>query len=725
MPGESVSSTDVEAHLEKVLGSATFRGAERSRRLLRFIVEETLQGRADRLKDYTLGAEALGRGDQFDPRTDPIARVEMSRLRTRLDVYYATEGAADEVRIVVAKGGYVPLFEARLPAAETSGPPLSADDGNHGNAVAREPRSRASRWPAIWVPLAAAALAAAATWWLLRPGRGAAESPEVRLELTTAPTTDPSSLALSPDGRTLVYLAGGADVPRLWTRNLGDPEPHALAGTEYAAFPFWAPDGRAIGFFAEGKVKAIDLRTGMVRTLSTAPVPAGAAWNADGIILHPLVPDSPLFRTTGNGGALEPATQLAAGQTGHRGPTFLPDGRHFLFYAAGSAEARGIYVGELGTFNIRRLLDADAPAVFAPPGHLLYVQNATLFAQAFDAESATVSGEPMAIAANVATDSSTGLAAVTASSSGTIAYRPGLAGQQRQLIWVNRDGEELTRIGVAEERGPSYGSISPDGRRLAMQRAMDGNTDIWLVDLERGPSVRFTTNPQADIAPVWSPRGDRIAYSSQVGGVFDLFEKPLGGGEHQLLVHSSESKQITDWSRDGRLLLYRSVTATPKADMDIWAVPFDGDRTPFAVVRTPFEERDGQFSPDATRIAYQSNESGRHEIYIQPLKGGGERLRISADGGVQARWRADGRELFYLTPAGRLMAVPIDVLDGGRSLRPGAAVPLFQARLGSIHGVALHSYVVARDGQRFLLDAVVEQQAAPIALILNWKPPGR
>jgi dipeptidyl aminopeptidase/acylaminoacyl peptidase len=436
------------------------------------------------------------------------------------------------------------------------------------------------------------------------------------------------------------------------------------------------------------------------------------------------VPDSPLFRTTGNGGGLEPATQLASGHTGHRGPTFLPDRRHFLFYAAGTADARGIYVGELGTFRIRRLLDADTPAVFAPPGHLLYVQNATLFAHGFDPENANVRGEPIAIAANVATDSNAGLAAVSASSSGTIAYRTGRVGQQRQLIWVSRHGEELARIGVPEERGPSYGSISPDARRLAVQRAMDGNTDIWLVDLERGPSVRFTSNPQADIAPMWSPRGDRIAHSSQVKGVFDLFEKSLDGGEHRTLVQSRESKQITDWSRDGRYILYRSVTTTPTADMDIWAVSFDGDRAPFAVVRTPFEERDGQFSPDATWIAYQSNESGRHEVYVQPLKGGRERLRISADGGVQARWRADGRELFYLTSAGQLMAVPIDSLGAGQSLRPRAAVPLFQTRLGAIHGAALHSYAVARDGDRFLLDTVVEQQAPPIALILNWKRPG-
>jgi Tol biopolymer transport system component len=722
MDDHSVPSDEVKAHLETVLGSATFRGAERSRRLLRFIVEQTLQGRADCLKDYTLGAEALGRGSAFDPRTDPIARVEMSRLRSRLDVYYATDGASDAVRIVVPKGGYVPLFEKRSTAADTFQAGSVAQAG--ASAGQRESASSAWRWSTVRVALAAAVFAAAATWWLAnRPDRQA-DRTETRLELTTPPTTDPASLALSPDGRTLVFVAGDADVPRLWTRNLAEASARSLAGTEYASFPFWSPDGRVIGFFAEGKVKAIDVQTRMVRTLSTAPVPAGAAWSRDGVILHPLVPDGPLFQTTGDGGALAPATQLATGQTGHRGPAFLPDGRHFLFYAAGSAEARGIYVGELGMLRIRRLLNADTPAVFVPPHHLLYTQNGTLFAHGFDPETATVRGEPFAVSEQVAADSNAGLAAVSASSSGTIAYRTGPIGQQRQLIWFDRHGKELARIGVPEERGPSYGSISSDGRRLAVQRTLDGNTDIWLVDLERGPSVRFTSDPQPDIAPMWSPRGDRIAYASQVDGVFDLFDKPLDRGERQLLIHTGEAKQITDWSRDGRHLLYRSVTTKPSADMDIWTVALDGNRAPVAVVRTPFEERDAQFSPDATWIAYQSNESGRHEVYIQPVNGGRERLRISANGGVQARWRADGRELFYLTSEGQLTAVPVESPDGGRSLRPGAPVPLFQTQLGAIHGIALHSYVVAPDGERFLLDVVVERPVPPLTLILNWNPPG-
>lgn len=573
------------------------------------------------------------------------------------------------------------------------------------------------------VPLAAAALAAVTTWWIVQVRSSPAHGAEIHVELTTPATTDPASLAVAPDGQAVAFVASDGDVPRVWLRSLGATSAHPLAGTEHASFPFWSPDGRAIGFFAEGRVKTMDLQTRLVRAVSTAPVPAGAAWNRDGVILHPLVPDSALFRTTHRGGSLEPATQLAVGETGHRSPVFLPDDRRFLFYVAGSSAVRGIYVGELGTFRTRRLLDADAPAVFVPPAHLLYVQHATLFAQTFDPATATLSGEPVTVIDGLAVEPRAGLAAVAASS-GTIAYRRGAIGPQRQFMWFDRHGRELERVGAPEERGPGYGSISPDGRRLAMQAAQDGNTDIWLVDLERGVSSRFTTDPQADIAPVWSPRGDRIAYASRVDGVFELFEKPVAGGEPRPLLRTGEATQVTDWSRDGRYLLYRSVTTSPHADMDIWAVALDGDRMPFAVVRTPFEERDAQFSPDGTWVAYQSNESGRHEVYVQPFNGDGERVRISTNGGVQVRWHTDGRELFYLTFEGHLMSVPVAPASDGRSLRPDAAVPLFPTSVGATQGTALHSYVVAPDGQRFLIDTVLEQQAAPIALILNWKRPG-
>jgi Tol biopolymer transport system component len=261
--------------------------------------------------------------------------------------------------------------------------------------------------------------------------------------------------------------------------------------------------------------------------------------------------------------------------------------------------------------------------------------------------------------------------------------------------------------------------MSPDGRRLAVQRTAAGNTDIWLLDVERDTPVRFTTDPEADIAPLWSPGGDRIVFSSRRNR-FNLYEKPIGGAAATELLATEVAKSATDWSNDGRFIMFRSLGAG--SGWDIWALPMNGERKPLAVVQTKFEERDAQFSPDGKWIAYQSDESGRFEIYLQRFPVGNERIRISPSGGAQAQWRADGRELFYLALNGQLLAVPIAWTASGVPVA-GTPVSLFSTRLGSLRDIALHSYVVSPDGQRFLLDTLVEEPASPIVLILNWEPP--
>lgn len=537
--------------------------------------------------------------------------------------------------------------------------------------------------------------------------------------MTTPPTTDPASFAIAPDGQRMVFVATADGVSSLWIRRLDETTARPLIGTANASMPFWAPDSSAIGFFADGQIRSVHVQSGVVQTIGTALIPGGAAWSRNGVVLHPIVPDSPLYRTSVTDGSREPATALAAGQAGHRGPAFLPDGRRFLFYAPGRPGVRGVHIGELGDFTIRRLVDADSPAVFLPPDSLLYVHQSRLLAHRVDLEQAASIGEPIVVAEPVASDPGSGLPAVSVSANGTIAYRTGVIGTLRQFIWFDRSGRELARVGTPEVRGPGYPSISPDGRRLAIQQSISGNTDIRLVDLERGVSTRFTSAAGPDIAPAWSPRGDRVAYSSLDDGVFELFEQPLDG-ERALILRTGTPKQITDWSRDGRHILYRTVTTGPDVDMDLWVMPLEGDRTPVPLVRTPFVERDAQFSPDGAWIAYQSNESGRYEVYVQPFARSGDRERISPDGGVQVRWRADGRELFYLTLDGELMAVPMTVGADG-SLRPGAPVPLFRAPVGGVQGVSMHSYIVSPDGQRFLVDALLEQQPSPISLILNWR----
>jgi Tol biopolymer transport system component len=699
-----IEHTPVAEQLERVLQSEIFRTASRSSKLLRFLVEETVNGHADRLKDYTLGAEALGRGDSFDPRTDPIARVEASRLRSRLELYYATEGASDPVVITLPKGGYVPRFDYRSPAEQTSAP-------------LRAPYRR-EWWAATLV--AAFCAGAVVSWWLSRPSTP--PPAEMRLEITTPPTTDPVSQAISPDGSQLVFVASAGGTPRLWLRPLTGTSTTSipLEGTEHASLPFWSPDSRSIGFFADARVKRIDIDSGRIEELASASVPGGGTWNDDGLIIYAACIDCSIRRVLANGsqpGPIMEVTTLAPGQIGHRAPHFLPAGRHFIYYVTGSADVRGIHVGDLDGTLAQRLFDADTPAVYAA-GHLLYVHQGTLFARRFDPERLTLDGDPATVAKNVTSGTRAEIAALSASAAGPIAYRTGSPGGKRQFVWFDRAGRELRRVGTPHSFGPSYLSMEPGGRRLAVQRTDGGNTDVWLVDLERGNASPFTTDPEPDIAPLFSPDGERIVYSSG-RTQFNLYERPIGGTvAMDLLVSVDGAKSATDWSSDGRFLLFRSLSRG--SIYDIWALPMSGERKPFAVVRTMSDERDAQFSPNGKWIAYQSNQSGRFEIYLQPFPDGGERIPISTNGGAQVRWRGDGRELFYLALDGRLTAVPISFPSGGGPPEAGAPVPLFAPAVSSLRDAARHQYVVSEVGQRFLFDTLVEEAASPVVLLLNW-----
>jgi Tol biopolymer transport system component len=708
MPPPRVAAETIEQQLAHVLESQTFKSAERSKALLRFLVQETLADRASRLKDYTIGVEVLGRGEQFDPRTDSIARVEASRLRSRLDLYYATEGVSDPVRILLPKGGYIPEFETRAAPSSAPDPPAPP----HSAVVWR------SRHAMVWLlAIAVAAVALTAVW---RRPPAPSPAPEMRLELSTPPTTDPVSVAISPDGRRIVFVASDNGVPRLWMRALNATEAQPLQNTAHASQPFWSPDGREIGFFADGRVRRLVVDTGVVLDVAPAPVPAGGTWNADGVILYPVVPDSPIFHVTLNGGVPRPVTALTAGQSGHRQPHFLPDGQRFLFYAVGVPGSRGVYVGDLTTSTVRKLLQSDAPAVFVPPDRVLYVNQGTLFAQPVDARAFTLRGEPMRLAENIATEPGGLAVALAVSPRGPIVYRTGDAGGKRQFMWFDRSGRELSRIGTPEHYGPAYASMSPDQRRIAVQRATDGNTDIWIVDLDRGTSVRFTHELEPDIAPVWSPSGDRIVYASQRDGVFQLFAKPLTGGPPVLLLNTPHAKQATHWSSDGHVVLFREITVTPTFDANIGMLPMDGQTPASMLLNSSFEERDAQFSPDGGWFAYQSNESGRLEVYLQRVGGDGPRTRISTDGGGQARWRADGLEIFYLSLDGQLMSVPMTRSDGPDGLRAGTPKPLFRAPVGPVQGIALHHYIPSTSGDRFLLDTLLEQPAPPLTILLNW-----
>jgi eukaryotic-like serine/threonine-protein kinase len=595
-------------------------------------------------------------------------------------------------------------------------------------AVATQPRIwRRARFAwtvaALSLPITAA-LAIPATLYLRRV---VPERLPARFEIPTPPTSDPVSFALSADGRQLAFVATAEGVPRLWVRPLDQVTAQPLAGTEGASYPFWAPDGRAIGFFADGKLKRIDLGSGVPQVLADAPSGRGGTWNRDGVVV--FAPTAiigglhPLMRVMSTGGTPVAATRHAPGQGSHRWPQFLPDGRHFLFFMAyGRPETQGIYVGTLDGGEATRVLSAETAAVYAPPGALLWVRQGVLVAHRFDPANGVVTGEAIPIAQAVGSDEGV-LRGAFAVATGVLAHRAG-GGERRQLVWVDRAGIARGTVGPADEGGLSNPELSPDGRRVAVNRTMQGNTDVWLIEVGRGVASRFTFAASNDGFPLWSPDGRRLVFGSEPKGVYDLVEKPLsGGGDEQPLLVTAEPKNPLAWSPDGRLLLY--ATQHPKTGTDLWALPLAGERKPFPVVQTPFEEVTGQFSPDGRWVAYQSNESGPMQIYVRPFPGPGGQWQLSTTGGKQPRWRPDGKELFYVAPDARLMAVPIAAGADNQTLEAGAPVPLFSTRLASGANVpggvmSRPQYAVASDG-RFLMNVAVEGAIAPpITVVLNW-----
>jgi Tol biopolymer transport system component len=547
----------------------------------------------------------------------------------------------------------------------------------------------------------------------------------LRFDIVTPPTTDPASLAVSPDGLKIVFVAESEGRARLWLRSLDSVVARPLPPTDGAALPFWSPDSRSIGFFAGTKLKRIDIESAATQILSDVPRGFGGTWNGAGDILYAPASGVPILRASSSGGESMEVTRLEPQHASHRFPQFLPDGRHFLFYVEGAPAVRGVWVGQLGDLNARRVVDTDAAAVFAASGHLIYVRQGTLFAQAFDPSALQLTGSPLPVAEQAS--ATRGIAALSASAAGPIGYRMGATVGRRQLTWVDRSGREIGVVGDPIASATFSPAISADGRRVALEQSTGATTNVWLLDLTRSVVSRFTFGTSIDNYPVWSPDGTRIIFSSVRGGVLDLYEKSAtGAGEERRLLATKVAKIPSDWSPDGRMLLYRM--GDPKGGNDIWALPMNGEGKPFLVVDTAYDAREAQFSPDGRWIAYQSDESGRFEIYIQPFAGRdgtvSGKWQISSAGGAQVRWRRDGRELYYIALDGRMIAVPVRLSPKGDAVDAGTPAALFPTRVGgAVQSFARQQYMVSPDGQRFLMGNVVEESGAPITVILNWRPP--
>jgi serine/threonine protein kinase/Tol biopolymer transport system component len=580
-------------------------------------------------------------------------------------------------------------------------------------------RRRAGLVWAVAAVLAAALVVTVARPYFSRP----AEAPETIVDVSTPDTPDPTSFAISADGRRLVFVAFRNGQPQLYLRSLDADTAQPLNGTELATLPFWSPDGRSIGFFASGQLRRIDIEGGLLQTLATASTGAGGTWGPDGTILFAPTLTGPVFRMPASGDELPIAvTKLEAGQSSHRLPVFLPGGRQFLFYATthgiGPGDARGIYLGSLDSTVTTRLMDADTTGGYLSPGWLLYALQGALVARRFDLARQKISGDPVIVAESAAVTGVHGGFAMSAT--GVIGYRAG-GTSPRQLTWFDRSGKVLGTLGEPDRADLWNPAVSRDGRRVAVQRTVKNNLDIWFVDPVR--ASRFTNDPGIELYPTWSPDGLRVAFTKTGRERADLYERASSGsGKDELLYSSPWLKFPTDWSLDGRFLMY--FEAKSPAGPDLWVLPMNGEHKPFLFLDISANKTWGQFSPDGRWVAYQSNESGRFEIYVRPFPPGpgGGQWPVSSSGGTYPKWRPDGKELFYLAPGGGLMAATIAAK--GATLEVGTPVALFQTRIaggGAMLVGSRQQYDVARDG-RFLINVETESTPPPITLVWNWKP---
>ncbi|MGH2567608.1 MAG: hypothetical protein ACRDGA_04665, partial [Bacteroidota bacterium] len=487
------------------------------------------------------------------------------------------------------------------------------------------------------------------------------------------------------------------------------------------------PDSRFIGFFAGGKLKKIEATGGPAQTICDAPVGRGGTWNRDGVIVMTTNINTTLFRVSAAGGAPTSITKLdtARRETTHRWPHFLPNGRHFLYVArtsfAGGGEGDWIYVSSLdSTEKSRILLNASSNMAYAGK-HLLFMREQSLMAQPFDADRLELTGDAFPVAEQVQFDPGFTKAVFSVSENGILAYQVGAASGGRQLVWFDRTGKKLGTVGTPRE----YNSprLSPDGKRLVVDLfdPQSRNIDVWLCEIARDVWTRFTFDPAVDRDPLWSPDGGRIVFGSNRTGRYHLYQRASSGaGSEEILLESNDDKRATSWSLDNKFLAYTTL-GNPKTLADMWVLPLnvqkaESDRKQILFLQTEFVETLGAFSPDGKWIAYQSNESGKSQVYVRPFPGPGGKYQISTTGGTRAKWRKDGKELFYLSDDNKLMAA--EVKPAGTTFEVVQVRPLFTTSPFLGGGV----YDVTADGQRFLVNTTGagEELSSPITLVVNW-----
>ena len=524
------------------------------------------------------------------------------------------------------------------------------------------------------------------------------------------------NLSISSDGRYLAFIAASGGQTMLWVRPLDALSARPLAGTAKAVSPFWSPDSRVIGFFADGKLKKIEARGGAVQTL--CDIPAGdntATWGRSGVILFDVnkADFRGLYRVAASGGV--PARAIKSRFYPPFWVHFLPDGRHFL-YSGEDEKGRGVYVASLDSEETKLVFPGGKSRVeYAPPGYLLYVRDGNLLAQPFDAAALRITGEPLVIVEQLPSFG-TGWAEFSISENGVLAHET--KHSSTRLVWFDRTGREVGSVGEADEH---YGFGFHQTGRESESESRTPVPGLWTYGFMTCPETPALASRSLQMMTAISygrPMVARAAFFSWRGQ-----DKPslyvnklddVGDGESSL----APGFQIpTDWSWDGRFIVYRE--NDPKVGGGLWIWPLFGDRRPYPFQRTPFNETNARFSPDDRWVAFDSDESGRREVYVRRFEGSGEKQLVSTGGGTQPSWRRNGKELFYLAADSKIMAVSVKT---GDTFEAGIPRPLFRIDLVmGIDSVGASEYDVTADGERFLVNmAVAEARSLPIPVVVNW-----
>ena len=580
--------------------------------------------------------------------------------------------------------------------------------------AARKAKERLS-----WITACALAIALIVTaiWWRN------AKPPEQTMYFSASMTFPAHDIAFSPNGRTLAVIAylESARKNALWIYDVGSQGARVLSDTEGASYPFWSPDGRTLAFFVDGKLKKLELSGGPVQIICDAPSGRGGTWNKDGVIV--FTPDATLgnglYRVSASGGIPKQISRPdpSRGEESHRYPMFLPDGLHYLYLAANFSgrkeEVDAIFVGSLDSNEKRFVTAATANAAYAAPGYLLFCRGKTLLAQRFDLKRFALTGEPATILTEIQQLPQTGRAVFGTSDDGLLVAQTGNQIALSQLLWFDRNGNELGAVGKPDVYGNV--SLAPNGKSVAVNKTDTGslNTDVWIYELHRDSSKRLTFNPGFNVMPIWNPDASMLTFASNRQLSVDLFTKNSDGAqEEQSLVRDENDKFPYDWSRDARYILY----LLGNSSLEYVTLP---ERKTSLFLKVPSALRNAQFSPDEKWVAYASNETGKWEIYVTSFPEGHGRWQVSTGGGEQPRWRGDGKELFYLSSDAKMMAASVAI---GANFDVGRPVELFQT--SPRQPVSFNDqvvYDVRPDGQRFLILTRMKQaESTPMSVVLNW-----